>query len=76
MLKEQKKTTITNASGNFSITATGKNVLQFSFIGFVPLEVAVNDKNNLSVTLKADTKELDAIVVTALGIKREAKKLG
>lgn len=68
---------ITDFDGNFTLYVTGKeSVLEFSYIGYVPVTVKVGDKTSLSVKLEEDTQKLDEVVVTALGIKREKKMLG
>lgn len=61
--------------GNFEINASQGDVLVFSFIGFTSKEVIV-DGNSINVTLNEDAESLDEVVVTALGIKKEAKSLG
>ncbi len=69
--------TSTGANGGFSISVPNTQaVLQFSFIGFITKSVPVGSQTTLNVTLEESTEELDEVVVTALGIKREAKSLG
>lgn len=76
-VKGTKKATATNASGKFSINAGGKDVLIVSFVGFSTIETAVNGRNDISVTLvRGEAKELDAVIITALGIKRQERRLG
>jgi len=71
-----KNGTITDVNGNFSIEVHGVNsVLKFSYIGYNPKKVEVNDQTSLSIKMSADEKNLDEVVVTALGIKKEAKSL-
>lgn len=50
--------------------------LVFSFLGYKTQELKINGKTVLNVTLKEESQELDGVVVTALGIKREEKGLG
>ena len=50
--------------------------LVFSNIGFVTLEVPVNSRSVVNVTMEEDALMLDDVVVTALGMKRSAKALG
>jgi outer membrane cobalamin receptor len=50
--------------------------LVFSYIGFSTKEVKVGTQTIVDVTLDEDVSSLDEVVVTALGIKKEAKKLG
>ena len=68
--------TITDFDGNFSLAGVKKGaVLEISFIGYATQEVTWNG-TALNVTLKEDTQQLEEVVVTALGIKKDAKKLG
>ncbi len=48
--------------------------MQVSYVGMLPQEVAISP--TIRVTLKADTKQLDELVVTAMGLKRSDKSLG
>ncbi|PRY16367.1 TonB-linked SusC/RagA family outer membrane protein [Pontibacter ummariensis] len=75
-VKGTSKGTVTDADGTFSLAASPKDVLVFSYIGFATKEVTVGNQNKLEVALSEDAKALEEVVVTALGIKREAKKLG
>ncbi len=68
--------TTTDSQGKYSMDVPGNSTLVFSFIGFETQEVAVNDRATINVVLREDNKVLDEVVVTALGIKKEAKKLG
>ncbi len=76
-VKGTKKVTTTNSSGSFSINAGSKDVLIFSFVGFTSIEVPVGGRTSVSVSMvREDAKNLEAVIVTALGIKRDARKLG
>ncbi|HYK76621.1 MAG TPA: SusC/RagA family TonB-linked outer membrane protein, partial [Daejeonella sp.] len=52
------------------------DVIEFHYIGFVTAAVSYQGNNVIHVQLKEDTKSLNEVVVTALGIKREEKALG
>src|SRR5699024_4836935 len=67
--------TITNFDGEYTIKVAKGQSLIFSYIGYAPQEVKVNNQTNVNVTLKEDTEVLDEVVVTALGIKRAEKAL-
>ncbi len=68
--------TVTNADGGFSLSnVEGSATLQFSFVGYVKQDVAINGKTSIRVVLEEDSKSIDEVVVTALGIKREKKTL-
>ncbi len=68
--------TITTADGTFEINVTPNATLVFSFIGYRSQEVPLNGQSKLEVSLEESATSLDEIVVTALGIKKESKKLG
>ena len=66
---------ITDFDGNFQIQAKKGAVLEISYIGYASQEVKVADNKSLSIVMTEDTKVLNEVVVTALGIKRETKSL-
>lgn len=68
--------TQTDFDGNYSIPATQGDVLVYSFVGMQTAEYTVANNDTIDVTLTTDSAQLDAVVVTALGIKREKKSLG
>ena len=68
--------TITDASGNFSVSAPANATLIFSSIGFVTQTINVGSRNVIDVKLVSEAKDLEDVVVTALGIRKEAKRLG
>lgn len=69
--------TVSNIDGEFSLEAPKGSTLTISSIGFVSQTIGVSGVNNkFTVTLREDSKTIDEVVVTALGMKREAKALG
>ncbi|MDC2384258.1 TonB-dependent receptor [Bacteroides ovatus] len=66
---------ITDMDGNFSITAPQGSILSFTYVGYTPQTVRITEKNVYTVKLMSDTRQLNEVVVTALGIKREQKAL-
>ncbi|HEV2831768.1 MAG TPA: carboxypeptidase-like regulatory domain-containing protein, partial [Hanamia sp.] len=68
--------TSTDANGNYSIDAPENGTLVFSYIGFISREVTVNNRVNINIQLSEQANELNEVVVTALGIKKERKSLG
>jgi len=65
----------TDFDGVYSITANEGDILSFSYVGFTTQKVTVGASSTLNVSLIADNA-LEEVVVTALGITREAKSLG
>ncbi|MEO6546700.1 MAG: SusC/RagA family TonB-linked outer membrane protein, partial [Ferruginibacter sp.] len=75
IVKKSKAGTISNASGEFSLSAQKSDQLTVSFIGFETQAVSVSDKY-LDIKLNVDSKQLNDVVVTALGVKKDVKRLG
>lgn len=68
--------TVTDMDGNYTLDVDGGKELQFSYIGYTTVTVAINGQTKIDVQLSEDTQKIDEVVVTALGIKREKKALG
>ena len=75
LVKNSKIGTSSNAEGVFSVSAKKGEKLAISIVGFESQTVSASD-NYMTVFLVADNKQLNEIVVTALGIKKEAKRIG
>ena len=75
-LKGGKGGTATDADGVFTIKAKPGDLLIFSSTGYDSKQVIVGSESNLSVVLMRNPQQLTTVVITALGIKREAKSLG
>ena len=65
----------TDGQGHFQIAAKTGAILVFSNVGYVTREIKVSGGSEVSVELVSDTKNLNEVVVTALGIKRSEKSL-
>ena len=72
---DKSTSTQTDENGRYSITANRGDRLRFSMVGYLENEIVVSG-NVHNVTLTTGDETLDEVVVTALGIKREAKSLG
>ena len=68
--------TVSDLDGNYTLEVQDGKAIQYSMVGYVTAEVAVKNQLKIDVQLKEDTKALDEVVVTALGIKRDKKALG
>lgn len=66
--------TITSADGSFSLGGNSTDVLVVSYVGYEPLEIEASQAT--SIVLKGSAKNMNEVVVTALGIKKEIKRLG
>ncbi|SOE21407.1 TonB-linked outer membrane protein, SusC/RagA family [Spirosomataceae bacterium TFI 002] len=69
--------TMTDMVGKYTIAVpNSQSILVFSAIGFQTKELTVGSQTNINVSLVPDTKLLNEVVITALGISREKKSLG
>jgi TonB-linked SusC/RagA family outer membrane protein len=66
---------VTDAAGNYTLTAEGIQTLVFSFVGYVSQEVAVKNRTIINITLEKSSSQMNEVVVTALGITRKTKSL-
>jgi TonB-linked SusC/RagA family outer membrane protein len=73
-VKGEKDATVTDIDGNFTINAANGAELEVSYLGYEPKIVTANG-TNLEVRMSQNTQALNEVVVTALGIKKEAKAL-
>ena len=76
MVKGTNNGTISSMDGDFTLANVTKgSTILISFIGYKPVEIKWNGQP-LYVTMQDDSQALDEVVVTALGIKKDSKKLG
>ncbi|SKA11223.1 TonB-linked outer membrane protein, SusC/RagA family [Chitinophaga eiseniae] len=68
--------TSTGPTGTYKLQVAPGTTLVFSFIGYTSQEVVVADQSVVDIALEEDKKQLNEVVVTALGITREKKSLG
>ena len=67
----------TGPGGEYSITASATDNLEFSYIGFGSQTISVGSQTSIDVQLFPDAgQSLEGVVVTALGIRRQEKALG
>ena len=77
ILKGTTQGTITDFDGKFTLNVPADaETLVFSFMGMQPQEVPIGSTTTFNVTLEPESISMDEVVVTALGIKKEAKALG
>lgn len=71
------KGTISNEEGTYSLSITNSlGVLKFSALGYETQNVPLNNIGIIDVTLLESSEQLNEVVLTALGLKRETKELG
>ncbi|BFM42372.1 SusC/RagA family TonB-linked outer membrane protein [Flavobacterium sp. CFS9] len=76
LIKGTKTGTQTDFDGKYSIKASSNQVLVFSYIGMKTQEVAATSSAINVKLLDGAAQQLESVVVTAFGIKRNPKKLG
>ena len=65
----------TDFDGNYSIEATANEVLIISYVGYTDQRITIGAEDSYNASLQPGN-ELDEVVVTSLGIKREKQALG
>ena len=75
-LKGKKVSTRTEDNGNFTIAAGPEDILVFTSIGYRSQQQKAGNQSAINITLSNETKSLDDVVVTALGLRREKRSLG
>lgn len=76
-VKSSVKGTTTGPQGEYNITVPDNNaVLIFRAVGYLSQELAVGTQTTLNVALQVDTRNLEQVVVTALGITRKERAVG
>jgi TonB-linked SusC/RagA family outer membrane protein len=75
-LPESNQGTVTDANGNFTIKVPANATLVFSFVGYIDQQLKVSTGGYMNVSMKNDPKTMSDVVVTALGIRKESKRLG
>ena len=73
-IKNSSIGTSSDADGNFSLAAPKNARIVATFVGFQPLEI--NSKPSVTIQMAPVAGQLNEVVITATGIKKEAKKLG
>lgn len=76
VIKGSSNGTISDFDGHFSLEAKEGDVLVVSYIGYTDYEVRVGNQNNLSITLKEDSKALDEVVVVGYGTQTKVNLTG
>ena len=70
---------ITDVDGNFTLTVPADATLSIAYMGYATLEIHLakrKKQGDLRVTLREDSQQLKEVVVTAMGIKKDTKRLG
>jgi len=75
--KNSGKTVVSDENGQFEISANSKDVLEFIATDFSLYTMEVSSRKNYSIVLKrTNEKQIEGVVITALGIAKKKEKLG
>lgn len=75
LVKGTARGTTTDVSGRFGLRIAPGDVLVASYLGYENVEVSTVSRTHMELCMQESSKALDAVVVTALGIKRSEKAL-
>ena len=75
-IKGTTKGTNTGADGNYTIAASGNDVLVFSVVGFVRQEVKINNRTSINITLTEEAQSLNEVVVVGYGTQKRKDLTG
>lgn len=68
LVKGTQTGSITDAEGKFAINVpSDQAVLVISYVGFISQEIPVGNQSEVNITLQADTKTLQDIIVVGYG---------
>ncbi len=68
--------TQTDFDGNYSITVSDGEVLQYSYIGFATQTIVINGQTTIDIVLEEDTSQLDEVVVIGYGTQKKSLLTG
>lgn len=75
VIKGTTKGVSTGFDGSYSIKGKTGETLVFSYLGMQTTERVIGENNNINVTMKDNSEQLNEIVVTAVGIKRKPDEI-
>lgn len=66
---------MTDIDGRFELQASKGDILVVSYVGYTPKNITLGDQTEVTFVLEENSKQLNEVVVTALGIKRSERAL-
>lgn len=77
IVKGTTQGTVTDNEGMFSLQVPNENsVLEFSYVGFKTIEIPLNGRTLLNVTMNEDTEMLEEVVVVGYGTQKKIHVTG
>jgi TonB-linked SusC/RagA family outer membrane protein len=75
-VKGTQQGTLTNVEGIYTLVVAPSATLVVSFVGYLREETGINNRSQVDITLKADTKALEEVVVVGYGTQRKIETTG
>ena len=75
-IKGTTRGTTTSENGSFTISATPKDVLVISFVGFANKEIKVGDQTNITVSLSPVSSQFEEVIVIGYGTQKHTSVTG
>lgn len=73
----RKTLAVTNSSGAFTVNVPSGSAITASYVGYTAQTLSyTSNQNNVTIRLKSSSGQLNEVIVTALGIKRDERALG
>lgn len=63
--------TVTDINGEFSLSVSDSSDIYISYIGYLPQDINVGNKNDFQITLKEDLQTLNEVVVVGYGTQKK-----
>ncbi|MCF0053879.1 TonB-dependent receptor [Dyadobacter sp. LJ53] len=76
VVKGMQTGTTTDTDGGFTLDVPDNAVLVLSFVGFVTKEVPVENQSTINITLQADVRALNELVVVGYGVVKKSDLTG
>ncbi|WP_278021937.1 TonB-dependent receptor plug domain-containing protein [Flavobacterium ginsengisoli] len=76
LIKGSQNGAVTDFDGSYKITASGNQTLVFSSQGYKTIEIAINNKTSVNVTMEENAMKLDEIVVVGYGSQQKKDLTG
>ncbi|MBQ3632394.1 MAG: TonB-dependent receptor [Prevotella sp.] len=68
--------TVTDMNGDFTIDMGGKNNLELSYVGYMPMTLQAKGSGTLQIAMKPDSKMMDEVLVIGYGTVKKRDALG
>ncbi|MBT31595.1 MAG: SusC/RagA family TonB-linked outer membrane protein [Thalassobius sp.] len=76
LIKGTTTGTTTDLDGNYALSATSGDILQYSYIGYITQEIEVGAQTTINVSMELDSEQLEEIVVVGYGEQKKVTVTG